>query len=185
MPVAQKVTSKIIKPASLRFRATIQQFGAMGEKTGWRYIYISSEQSELLQPGCRKSYRVTGCIDAVEIKQIALLPMGDGGFILALKQDLRRALKKSTGDQVLVEISAAQEPFQLHAELLECLKDEPEADAFFKTLPGGHQRYFSQWISSAKQESTRLKRIAMAVNALAKKWGYPEMIRAEKAKKVE
>lgn len=182
MPVAKKATSEIINSVNLQFQAIIQQFGAMGEKTGWRYIRISSEQAEKLKPGCRKSFRVNGQIDSVEISQVALLPMGDGHFILALKQDLRRVLKKSTGDMVQVNITASQEPFQLHPEFLECLRDEPDAEAFFMALPGGHQRYFSQWISSAKQETTRLKRIAMAINALAKKWGYPEMIRAEKSK---
>nr|MBP8244154.1 YdeI/OmpD-associated family protein [Chitinophagaceae bacterium] len=51
------------------------------------------------------------------------------------------------------------------------------AKAFFESLTGSHQRYFSKWIDSAKTEPTRVKRITMAVNALAKKWGYGEMIR--------
>ena len=66
---------------------------------------------------------------------------------------------------------------------MECLADEPAASAFFQSLAGSHQRYFSKWIDSAKTEPTRTKRIALAVNALAKKWGYPEMIRASQEKK--
>ncbi|MBN8785519.1 MAG: YdeI/OmpD-associated family protein, partial [Terrimonas sp.] len=45
------------------------------------------------------------------------------------------------------------------------------------------QNYFSKWIESAKTEATRAKRIAMTVSATAKKWGYPEMIRAAKKEK--
>ncbi|HQV55523.1 MAG TPA: YdeI/OmpD-associated family protein, partial [Chitinophagaceae bacterium] len=45
---------------------------------------------------------------------------------------------------------------------------------------GSHQKYFSKWIDAAKTEPTKVKRITMAVNALAKKVGYPEMIRAAK-----
>jgi hypothetical protein len=44
-------------------------------------------------------------------------------------------------------------------------------------LPGSHRNYFSKWIDSAKTDATKTKRIAMAVNALSKKWGYPEMMR--------
>jgi uncharacterized protein YdeI (YjbR/CyaY-like superfamily) len=68
----------------------------------------------------------------------------------------------------------------LSLEFVECLNDEPRALDFFKTLPRGHQNYFSKWIESAKTENTKAKRIAQAVNALAKKQGYGEMLRALK-----
>jgi uncharacterized protein YdeI (YjbR/CyaY-like superfamily) len=71
--------------------------------------------------------------------------------------------------------------FVFNKEFISCLKDDPDADAFFKTLKGGHQRYFSKWIDEAKTEPTRVKRIAMALNALSRKWGFPEMLRANKA----
>ncbi|MBP6687980.1 MAG: YdeI/OmpD-associated family protein, partial [Lacibacter sp.] len=64
----------------------------------------------------------------------------------------------------------------------ECLNDEPTALQYFNSLAGGHQRYFSKWIDSAKTEPTKAKRIAMAVNALARKMGYTEMLREEIAK---
>ncbi|HVF97457.1 MAG TPA: YdeI/OmpD-associated family protein, partial [Flavisolibacter sp.] len=53
----------------------------------------------------------------------------------------------------------------------------------FESLTKGHRLYFSKWIESAKTEPTKAKRIAMAVNALAKGWGYPEMMRANKKEK--
>ncbi|MEO6220382.1 MAG: YdeI/OmpD-associated family protein, partial [Ginsengibacter sp.] len=66
----------------------------------------------------------------------------------------------------------------------DCLKDEPPALFFFKSLTGSHQRYFSKWIDDAKTEPTRVKRITMAINALSKNWGYPEMIRSSQGKSV-
>ena len=42
----------------------------------------------------------------------------------------------------------------------------------------------SKWIDDAKTEPTRVKRITMAVTALAKKWGYPEMIRSSQGKSI-
>ena len=68
---------------------------------------------------------------------------------------------------------------------MECLADEPKAIAYFKTLPPGHQRYFSHWIDSAKTVPTESKRIAQAVSALAKGFGYGEMMRSLKKERDE
>ena len=68
----------------ISFTTTIQKFGRQGEKTGWTYIEIPGELSELLNPGVKKSYRVKGKLDKYPIKAVALLPMGDGSFIMLL-----------------------------------------------------------------------------------------------------
>jgi uncharacterized protein YdeI (YjbR/CyaY-like superfamily) len=81
---------------------------------------------------------------------------------------------------VKVQLIEDKSEFVFNSDLMECLNDEPDAFNFFKTLRGSHQRYFSKWIDSAKTEQTKAKRIAQAVNALAKKQGYPEMLRASK-----
>ena len=84
---------------------------------------------------------------------------------------------------VKVQLEADDSVFVFNPDFMDCLADEPAAKTFFNSLTGSHQRYFSKWIDSAKTEPTKTKRIAMAVNALAKKWGYPEMIRASQGKK--
>jgi uncharacterized protein YdeI (YjbR/CyaY-like superfamily) len=81
-----------------------------------------------------------------------------------------------------VKIAADNSAFQFNNDFIECLNDEPAALQYFNSLAAGHQRYFSKWIDSAKTEPTKAKRIAMAVTALARKMGYPEMIREETAK---
>jgi uncharacterized protein YdeI (YjbR/CyaY-like superfamily) len=63
-------------------------------------------------------------------------------------------------------------------DLKECLEDEPAALAFFNSLLPGHRTYYIKWLETAKTEPTRIKRIAQMVNALSKKQGFPEMIRA-------
>ncbi|PUZ25895.1 hypothetical protein DCC81_16735 [Chitinophaga parva] len=164
----------------IRFTAVIQQFGAMGEKTGWRYITIPAAMAEQLQPGMRKSFRVKGKVDQHAIAQAALLPMGEGDFILPLKADIRKAIGKGTGATVQVQMTADATPQQVNTLLLECLQDEPAALAFFNTLPRSHQMYFSKWIDSAKTEATLGKRIAQTVTAMLHRQTYNEMIRANK-----
>lgn len=81
---------------------------------------------------------------------------------------------------VKVQLSEDKTEFVFNKDFIECLADEPNAGAFFKTLPGSHQRYFSKWIDDAKTEQTKTKRIAQAVTALSKKQNYAEMIRSNK-----
>jgi hypothetical protein len=159
------------------FTATIKRFGTQGEKTGWTYIEIPDDIANSLKKGYRQSFRVKGKIDAFSIKQVALLPMKGGGFILTLNSAIRKGIAKGIGAMVVVKITEDKAPFRFNKDFLECLKDEPVALSYFNSLPGSHQRYFSKWIDDAKTISTRAKRIAMAVNALARKKGYGEMLR--------
>lgn len=164
----------------LKFDAVIEKFGSQGEKTGWTYIKISKQQAEILHKGVKTSYRVKGNLDAVTIEKQALLPMGDGGFILTLNANLRKKLGKMKGAVVQVGIEVDDQPLGSDADFTACLDDEPLARKHYETLTKGHQNYFTKWLTSAKTETTKTKRIAMAVNALSKGWGFPEMLRAAK-----
>lgn len=164
----------------IQFSAVLKKFNEQGEKTGWTYLVVSEKIAGQLNPGCKKSFRVKGSIDQYKFDGISLLPMGEGSFIIAVNATIRRAIRKEKGATVAVKLELQKQAYQIAADFLECLEDEPTALEFFNSLTGSHRNYFSKWIESAKTEGTRIKRISMAVNALAKKWGYPEMIRAHK-----
>jgi len=166
----------------IKFSTRILKFGNKGEKTGWRYIEISQEQAEKLNPGCRVSFRIKGKLDNHVIEKTALIPMGEGNFILPFNATMRKATGKEEGDLIRVQLEYDKRELTLSSDFIQCLKDEPGAYDFFKTLPKSHQAYFSKWIESAKTINTKTKRITMAVIALAQKQGYPEMIRANKGK---
>ncbi|HEV7779622.1 MAG TPA: YdeI/OmpD-associated family protein [Chitinophagaceae bacterium] len=164
----------------VKFTATIHRFEKQGEKTGWTYVEVPADLAQKLKPGNRREFKVKGKLDAHSIKRVSMFPMGGGRFILVLNAALRKAIGKKHGAMVKVELSEDKSEFVFNKDFMECLSDEPVAAAFFNSLTGSHQRYFSKWIDDAKTEPTRVKRITMAVNALAKKWGYPEMLRANK-----
>lgn len=167
----------------IAYKTVIKKFKEQGEKTGWTYIEVSATIAEQLNPGCKKSFRVKGKFDQYSFDGMSMLPMGEGNFIIALKADVRKAIKKKAGDELNVQLTFQKKAYEIDAGFLACLEDEPAALAYFNSLPGSHRNYFSKWIESAKTEPTRTKRIVQAVNALAKKWGYAEMIRAQKAQK--
>ncbi len=161
----------------VRFTATIHRFDKQGEKTGWTYFEVPQELAQKLKPGNRREFKVKGKLDAFPIKRVSLFPMGGGGFILVLNAALRKGIHKKHGAMVKVQLEVDESPFVFNKDFMDCLADEPAAKKHFESLKGGHQRYFSKWIDDAKTEATRTKRITRAVNALAKKWGFPEMLR--------
>lgn len=164
----------------IQYTTTILQFDKKGEKTGWSYIEITAAQSNKLKPGYKVSYRVKGKIDSYTFEKVALLPMGDGSFILPINGTIRKAIKKHQGHIVKVELELDKRPPTLSPDLMKCLKEDPLAKAYFTSLPKSHQNYFSNWIESAKTIQTKTKRIVMAMEAFAKKQDFGEMIRSNK-----
>jgi len=166
----------------VQFNTVIQKFKSMGEKTGWTYFELPADIAQKLNPGNKKSFRVKGKLDNHKISGVAILPMGGGNFIMPLNGDMRKAIGKRHGAMLSVQLEEDKKDFVFNADFIACLDDEPKAKEFFQSLPASHQRYFSKWVDSAKTDETKAKRITMAVNALAKKWGYGEMIRASQGK---
>lgn len=165
----------------LAFTTIIKKFDKKGEKTGWQYIEISAAQAKKLKAS-QVSFRVKGYIDSVAIQKTALLPMGDGHFILPMNTPLRKALGKKAGDKVTIKFELDESKLTLSPDLLECLKADPIALAFFKSLPPSHQQYYSKWIESAKTTATKTRRIVISIEGFSKKMGYGEMMRAYKTR---
>lgn len=168
----------------ITFTANIYQFEKQGEKTGWNYIDVPADIAEQLKPGCKKSFKVKGKLDNYSIALVSLLPMGNGNFIMPFNAAMRKGTGKRKGAMIKVQLTEDQKEYELNKDLMECLADEPAALLFFQSKPRSHQNYYSKWIESAKTETTRAKRIAMAVSYLAKKIEFGEMLRMERDKKM-
>ncbi len=168
----------------ISFKATLQKFGMQGEKTGWIYISIPADITNLIKPNYKKSFRVKGKLDDVSIKAGSLLPMGEGNFIFAVNAPLRKQLKKNIGAIVSVKFEEDDDIIKLSAELLACLKDEPNASKYFDALPPSHKNYYSNWVKSAKSEHIIAKRIATVIKACGLSMSYSEMMRAYKEEKL-
>ena len=169
----------------VRFSTTVLKFGEQGEKTGWTYIVINASQAQKLKPGNRKSFRVKGLLDKFVIRNVAVMPMGDGSFVMPINAAMRKGTGKRKNDEILVQLEADTSELKLPPELEAGLKDEPEAKKIFYSYAKSHQRYFINWIDSGKTDSTRVKRAALAINALLHKMNFAEMLRAIKARKDE
>jgi len=162
----------------IEFKAIILQFDEQGEKTGWSYIAVPEDLAVQIKPGNRKSFRVRGMLDGFTIAGIALLPMGNGDFIMPLKAEIRKGIHKNAGAMLTVNIEEDVDyKVDIPDDLQECFDFEPEAFDFFTSLPKSHGNYFIKWINEAKTAETRAKRIVNTVNAMLRKWRYNDMMR--------
>jgi len=162
----------------VEFNTLILQFAEQGEKTGWSYIEIPADIAQQLKPHNKKSFRVRGLLDGFAVNGMALMPMGGGSFIMALKAEVRKGIHKNAGAMLQVRLEEDVDyKVEVPDDLKECFDFEPEAWIFFNSLPKSHSDYFIKWIEGAKTNETRNKRIVNTVNAMLRKWTYNVMIR--------
>ena len=157
----------------------------MGEKTGWTFIEVPSALAQELLPGNKRSFRVKGLLDHHPIKQVAMMPMGGGDFILVLNSEMRKQIRKRGGDKLSLILELDTSPIELSPDLLECLDEDEQAKERFFTIPRSHQNYFSKWIESAKTIETKTTRILLTLSAMKRGLDYGQMLREDKQRRNE
>ena len=161
----------------ISYKTILQKFGEKGEKTGWTYIEIPAHIAQEIKPDTKLGFRVKGLIDNFYVKLLALLPMGEGDFIIPMNAQIRKAIRKEEGAMVTLNLEEDTDELPQSEELMMCLEDEPKALEMFLKLPKSHQTYYSKWIDSAKTIETKTKRITMTVQGTLMGMTYPEMLR--------
>ena len=72
--------------------------------------------------------------------------------------------------------NAPKPPPEMHPELATALEGAPKAKAALEAFAPSHRRDYLEWIAEAKQDSTRQKRIATAIEWLSegkrRHWKY-------------
>ncbi|MCZ4244015.1 YdeI/OmpD-associated family protein [Pedobacter punctiformis] len=167
------------------FKAEIERFESMGEKTGWSYVFIPSAIASQIKANCKVSFRVKGKIDQLEVSGMATMPMGEGDFIIALKGEIRKKLKKEAGANVELHLEEDKDfKIEMPEDLEICLLEETHLMANFLKQAKSHQNYYINWINQAKTETTRTKRITMTVTAMDKQQDFGAMMRESKGKNI-
>jgi len=167
----------------LQLTVKLKKFKEQGEKTGWTYIEIPANVANQLSPGNKKSFRTKGCMDDYKFKQVALIPMGDGEFIIPFNAVMRKHTGKKVGDTLIIQLAFDEEEKLISSELLDCLGEDPICLERFLALPKGHQNYYSNWVDSAKTPTTKSDRIVKTIFAMQHQMDYGAMIRHFKSLK--
>jgi len=161
----------------IRFKALLEKFDAKGEKTGWTYVAVPEKIAQQLKPGNKRSFRVKGKIDEHPIKAVAMVPMGEGNFIIAVNAIMRKAIRKIHGAKVIMELEEDKATLKISEDLSTCLKDDPGALKYFNALPQSHRNWYSNWVKSAKTDMTRSKRIATVIRGCTQQLNFREMLK--------
>lgn len=166
------------------FSAEIERFESNGDKTGWSYVFVPQEIANQIKPDHRREFRVRGFLDQVKVNGMCMMPVKGDGFILPLKKELRRTLKKEEGHHLNIQLEFdADFKIEMPADLEICLAQEDGLLERFVAMTKSHQNYFINWLNTAKTEPTRTKRLVMIVNAIAHQWDFGMMIREGKARR--
>ena len=115
--------------------------------------------------------KVKAVFDGKVVYRGLLVRMKTPCHILGLRKDVRAQLGKNIGDVVQVEIEPDIEPrvVEIPDLLQKELDKEPEIGEFFKKLSFTHQKEYINFITEAKKEETRIRRIDTAVQMLRDK----------------
>ena len=129
------------------------------------YISMPFDVEEVY--GTKGQVKVKALFDGQPYRGI-LVNMGTGSHIIGVRKDIRAAINKQVGDTVKVEITRDTEErvVDIPEDLLKAFKKSPKAEAFYNTLSFTNRKEYAVWISSAKKQETRDKRLAETIKKL-------------------
>lgn len=150
---------------SIRFTARLHR-PAEPKRATWTFVMVPEASSRKLPT--RASTAVDGALDGHPFTAI-LEPDGAGAHWLKVPASLREAAGVSEGDTVSLDIRpAAKQPEpRVPADLRKALQAAPDALATWKDITPAARRDWILWITTAKQATTRSRRIGNACDMLA------------------
>lgn len=133
-------------------------------KGGWTYALIPEIPMEKRFPfGWMK---VRGHIDNFQLDNYKLMPFGNGLLFLPVNAKIRKAIKKEAGDNVHLQLFEDERPQGIPEEIMDCLKDAPNALSRFFELADWEQKLYIESILDAKNQDTKVKTIVKMLKKL-------------------
>lgn len=95
----------------------------------------------------------------------SIVSMGQGCYMIGITKAIRNQIGKGAGDSILVQVEKDEEvrEVELPSDFKNELDQNEEALKFYNSLSYSAKRKYFQWITSAKKEETRSKRVTEAV----------------------
>lgn len=148
-------------PKKHTFTATILNAGG-----GGAFVEVPFDVEEAF--GAKKP-KVKATFDGVPYRGL-LVRMGGPNHILIILKGIREQIGKTFGDQVNVTVEADTEPrvVEIPPELAKALKKDKAAAAYFNSLAYSHKREYVGYITEAKREETRVRRVVQTIEMLKK-----------------
>lgn len=131
---------------------------------GGAYIEIPFDVEEFYQ---QNRIKVKAIFDMVEYRG-SLVKMKTDCHILGIPKAIREKLNKQIGDTVFVQVEKDEEVrvIELPSNFESMLHQNKDTLSFWKKLSYSNQKKYVNWITSAKKEETKLKRLTLAIEKL-------------------
>lgn len=149
-------------PKKHTFTAVIQNAGG-----GGAFVEVPFDVEKAF--GAKKP-RVKAVIEGVPYRGL-LTRMGGLNHILIILKGIREQIGKTFGDKVKVTVEPDTEPrvIEIPPELEKAFRKDKAAAAYFHSLAYSHKREYVGYITEAKKEETRLRRVAQTISMLKQK----------------
>lgn len=160
--------------AAISFTAVLHRPLTKGKAAAWTFLVLPAEASRKLPS--RGMVSVAGTLGGAPF-QATLQPDGKGGHWMKVDRKLREAARANVGDTVPLQfVPMAEEPEpKVPPDLRRALADAPTGKAgsrgardVWSDITPAARRDWVHWIESAKQAETRERRVATAIDMLAK-----------------
>jgi hypothetical protein len=117
--------------------------------------------------GTKGQVKVKAWFDGVSYRGV-LANMGTGFHVILVRKDIRAAIGKNVGDTIRVEIERDTEErvVEMPEPLIKVLARNKKAANFFETLSYTNRKEYAHWVSEAKKEETRTKRLEATIEKL-------------------
>ena len=150
----------------IRFKAKLFRPAKSEKACSWTFLVLPKNASAKLPS--RGMTAIEGTINGFPF-QAALEPDGQKSHWLKVDRKLSKSAGADAGGTVALEITPAgkdTEP-EVPTDLKKALGSAPKARALWSEITPNARRDWIHWISSAKQEETRARRIKNACSMLA------------------
>jgi bacteriocin resistance YdeI/OmpD-like protein/uncharacterized protein DUF1905 len=112
-------------------------------------------------------------INGVELR--TTVAVYGGRYYVGFRKEIRERAGIGPGDRMTVEIEPDEAPREVEVppELARALETAPEAKDAFEGLSFTHRREYAEWVSGAKKQETRNRRVGRAVEMLREGVKHP------------
>lgn len=153
-----------MKPVRKRFKAKLEN---PEKKIDAAFVAVPFDVGKVF--GTRGHIKVKALFDDQPYRGI-LADMGTGCHVILVRKDIREKIGKKVGDTITVELEQDLEEriVEVPEELKKLLVRNSKARNFYESLSYTNRKEYAQWITGAKKEETRQRRLKETIEKLVK-----------------
>lgn len=128
-------------------------------------VVLSEDQVAALGEGAKR-FPVVATVNGYSWRT-TVTRMG-GEFLVGLSREVRKSAGAQAGDtvDVALELDTAPREVEVPVALASALSGDRQAKAAFEKLAFTHRKEYARWVTEAKREETRERRVAKALERL-------------------